>query len=385
MVSGFKPFVFKPFPAIMPSMKVAYLITRMDEYGGAQVHIRDLSLGLKGQGHDVHVMSGWPGKVSDYLEHMDVPYTEIPDLVRPIKPLQDIKAFRQVRAALKEVKPDILSCHSSKAGLIGRLAAWSLGVPVVFTAHGWAFTENVPPVPRLIYRVIETVASLFSSHIITVSEYDRDLAIKKHVAPKSKMTAIHNGMPDRAAPKRAVKRKEEPLQLMMIARFGPQKDHATLVKALADLPEELNWELSLVGGGDNSEIGTLVDQSGLTNKVTFLGEREDIGDLLEKADIYLLISHWEGFPRSILEGMRAGLPVIATDVAGVKEAVIEGQTGYLVPHNDVDALANILKDALADREGLYRMGMKGRARFEAEFTFTAMMQKCITLYQSLIK
>ncbi|MGE4313454.1 MAG: glycosyltransferase family 4 protein [Pseudobdellovibrionaceae bacterium] len=369
----------------MPSMKVAYLITRMDEYGGAQVHIRDLSLGLKGQGHEVHVMSGWPGKVSDYLEHMDIPYTEIHDLVRPISPLEDFKAFKQVRAALKEIKPDILSCHSSKAGLIGRLAARSVGVPVVFTAHGWAFTENVPFIPRMIYRVIETFASLFSSHIVTVSEYDRDLALKKCVAPASKMSAIHNGMPDRAPPKREVRPESEPLQLMMIARFGPQKDHATLIKALAELPADTNWELSLVGGGDNKPVGDLVDALGLTDKVKFLGEREDIGDLLEKADVYFLISHWEGFPRSILEGMRAALPVIATDVAGVKEAVIDGETGYLVPHNDVAGLASVLKHALADRERLYFMGLKGRARFEAEFTFAAMMQKCIHLYQRLIK
>lgn len=361
-------------------MKIAYIITRMDEYGGAQVHIRDMTTYLKGQGHEPLVLSGWPGKVSDFLEHMGVPYFEIPDLVRPIKPIQDIKAFFQIRKTLREQKPDLVSCHSSKAGLLGRLAARSCGIPVIFTAHGWAFTDNVPQPKRLIYKIVEKIGGLFSSHIITVSEYDRQLGLEARIAKPSKMTAVHNGMPDRKVPERKI---NDVVHIMMIARFGPQKDHTTLLKALAEMKDE-NWVLSLVGGGDNADVVKLTDKLGLTDRVKFLGEREDIPELLETADLYCLISHWEGFPRSILEAMRSGLAVVATDVAGVKESVTHEETGYLVPHEDTEKLSAALGQIVRDKDRLAQMGREGRKAFEESFTFQHMMDKNLEIYKKLV-
>ena len=376
-------FVFTLSYAIMQRMKIAYIITRMDEYGGAQVHIRDMSTYLQGQGHEITVLSGWPGKVSDFIEHVGVTYREIPDLIRSIKPKQDWRAFKQIRKTLQHEKPDIVSCHSSKAGLLGRLAARSLGIPVVFTAHGWAFTDNVPPLQRLIYRVIETLAALFTSRIITVSEYDRQLALKKHVCSTKKIKTVHNGMLLLPAPHRSVTEKDKPLQIIMVARFGPQKDHATLLRALS-VVKSTKWHLTFVGGGDNSETGNLADKLGLSDKITFMGEREDIPEILESADLYTLITNWEGFPRSILEAMRAQLPVVATDVAGVSEAVIEGETGWLVPHRDEDALAAIIATAIENRQQVYDMGLAGRTRFEENFTFKHMMDKNLALYQEVV-
>ncbi len=365
-------------------MKIAYLITRMDEYGGAQVHIRDLSTWLKSKGHEPVVLSGSPGRVSDFLEHMGVAYTEIEDLVRPIQLLQDWKAFFQIREALKKHQPDILSCHSSKAGLLGRLAARSLGIPVVFTAHGWAFTEGVPSAKRALYKLIEKIGGWFSHHIITVSEYDRNLALRSRVGRAEKMTTIHNGMPERPVVQEKIIRSEaDPARLIMVARFGPQKDHETLIRALARL-KGTDWVLDLVGGGDDSDIRHMVQTAGLDERVNFLGEREDVPELLEKADIYLLISHWEGFPRSILEAMRAGLPVVASDVAGVREAIARGETGYLVPKGDKGALFNVLKTFISDREKQQEMGKKARERFVSNFTFSVMADKTFAVYQQVV-
>lgn len=364
-------------------MKIAYLITRMDEYGGAQIHIRDLCTWLQTKGHEPVVLSGASGRVSDYLEHMGVSYTEIPDLVRPIRLFQDIKAFMQIRRALQKLKPDVLSCHSSKAGLLGRLAARSLGIKVVFTAHGWAFTEGVPAKKRIIYKWIEKIGSWFSDHIITVSEYDRDLALTYNVVKPKKITVIHNGMPDRPLQDKSERASEAPVRLMMVARFGPQKDHALLVRALREI-KELNWNLYLIGGGDDLEIRHQVQSTGLEGRVNFLGEREDVPDMLEQADIYLLISHWEGFPRSILEAMRAGLPVIASDVAGVKESVIDKENGYLVRKGDKESLVFALRTLILDQEQQCRMGQVSRERFVSEFTFPVMAEKTVSIYQQLV-
>lgn len=363
-------------------MKIAYLITRMDEYGGAQIHVRDLSLWLKGQGHEPVILAGWPGRVSDFVESQGIEFIEIPNLVRPIDPVKDMRAVQEIRSALEHVKPDLISCHSSKAGLLGRVAAKLAGVKSVFTAHGWAFTDGVPTAQKLLYKTIERGAGLISNHIITVSEFDRTLALKAHVARDNKITAIHNGMPVAPCPPRKPIT-DLPHRLLMVARFGPQKDHALLLNALAacaDIP----WVMEFVGGGDDFEMRKLCDALGLEDRVTFMGEREDVADIMARSDVYFLISKWEGFPRSILEAMRSGLPVIASDVAGVKESVVDGVTGYVVQPGDQEALAKTIRTALSNPQKLCEMGLNGRARFEQNFTFLTMAAKTVDLYKRVI-
>jgi glycosyltransferase involved in cell wall biosynthesis len=356
----------------------------MDQYGGAQIHIRDLSIWLKKQGHMPYVLSGLRGKVSDFIERKEIKYKEIPDLQRAIQPLRDIKAFWQIRKSLKQIKPDIVSCHSSKAGLLGRLACASLGIPVVFTAHGWAFTDNVPEPQKTIYKTIEKLAACLSTHIITVSDFDRDLALTYKIAKPEKMTAINNGVMNISELSPNNHSLENIVRLIMVARFGPQKDHETLIKALARI-KDMNWQLDLVGGGDSTEIVKLVENYNLAEKIKFLGEREDISSLLSQSDIYCLISHWEGFPRSILEAMRAGLPVIATNVAGVKESVNDGNTGFCIPHQDEEILADKISYLIQNPDIIKSMGKNARESFENHFTFEHMAQNTINIYEMICK
>jgi len=354
----------------------------MDELGGAQIHVRDLCLWLKSQGHEPMVLSGWTGKVSDFLQYQGIRTVEIPDLERPIHPWKDLKALWQIIKALRRNKPDILSCHSSKAGLLGRIAAKLCGVPVIFTAHGWAFTEGVPKRERQIYRLIEKVAAWFSDHIITVSKYDRDLALKYGISDPKHMTAVHNGMPDRPAPQRQMG--SWPTRMLMVARVGPQKDHARLLRALWGCME-LEWTLDFAGGGDDLELRQLAEQLGLADRVTFLGERDDVPELMEKkTDLYVLVSNWEGLPRSILEAMRAGLPVIASDVGGVREEVIDGENGLVVTAGQDQELLRALKQLLPDRERQLAMGKKGREIFEKNFTFLAMANRTMDIYKAVL-
>lgn len=355
----------------------------MDEYGGAQVHVRDLCLWLKGQGHEPYVLTGQMGRVSDLLETQGVECIEIPDLQRAIHPTKDMRAYQQICGVLKKTKPDLLACHSSKAGLLGRLAAKSSAIPVVFTAHGWAFTVGVSPLSRLIYWVLEKFASYFSDQIITVSQYDRNLAIRTHIAGPRKITAIHNGMPETTPQIREIK-SNVPLNLLMVARIGPQKDHQRLLRVLWGCLD-MGWTLNLAGGGDDLELRQMVEKMGFADRVNFLGEREDISDLMAKADVYLLISNWEGLPLTILEAMRSGLPVIASNVGGVSEAVVHGQTGYLVPSGQDAPLLEALNALIPDRLCLLEMGKRGRERFEEKFTFIQMARRTLAVYESVLK
>ncbi|MCS5596378.1 MAG: glycosyltransferase family 4 protein [Alphaproteobacteria bacterium] len=365
-------------------MKIAFLVTRLDEFGGVQIHIRDLSTWLNNQGHEALVYSGWPGIISDHIKAMGTDYFEVHDMGRPIHPVKDIKSIIQLRRYLKKHKPDILSCHSSKAGIVGRMAAIGLPTKVIFTAHGWAFTEGVSNGARIAYKWIEKCAAPFCSKIITVSEYDRQLALSHKIAKPEKIIAIHNGMPERPAPVRTPKdNAAQPVKLIMVARFAAQKDHDTLLRALK-LIKDKNWHVSLCGNGDSLPTQQLAVELGLTDKIDFLGERDDVPELLEKHDVFLLITHWEGFPRSIIEAMRAGLPSIATDVAGNGESITHGKTGYLVKHKDAEDVAHAITKIVEDETLRLDMGKAARATYEEQFTFLHMAKQNLALYEALL-
>lgn len=369
-------------------MKIAYVITKGFPIGGAQIHVRDLGTFLRDLGHSVAVIAGgMNGEESGFarsLRDRDIPYFHVPSLDNPISTVRDFRALREVRAILKVMRPDIVSTHSSKAGLLGRLAAASLQMPVVFTAHGWAFAEGVSRSRAMFYRNVEKLAASITDRIIAVSQADADLALRHHVVPPGKLITIHNGMPDlpdsfRSEPART------PVRLVMIARFQEQKDHSTLLRALGELVEE-DWTLDLIGEGPlMPETRELAIKLGMASRIRFLGERLDVPRLLSAAQIYLLISNWEGFPRSILEAMRAGLPVIASDVGGCREAVVEGKTGYLVPRGSVEVLAGRLKTLLTSAELRVQMGKAGRERFERHFIFESMAQRTLQVYESVLR
>lgn len=360
-------------------MRIAYIITRSDAIGGALVHVRDFSIAMQRCGHDVIVLTGGTGPFTDQLSHHGIRYVALRWLRRPLNPWADLCALREIRRTLAEVAPDLVSTHSAKAGWLGRLAAWSLGIPVIFTAHGWAFTDGIPKGAAFVYKWAERIAARFADRIITVSEYDRDLALDSRIASTDKIVAVHNGMPD-VGPELYAKPDRTPPHLIMVARFEEQKDHTTLLHALGRLLDR-EWTLELIGDGPlQASARALADRLGLTERIFFAGARNDVAERMRDAQIFLLISNWEGFPRSILEAMRAGLPVLASAVGGVTESVLEGVNGMTVRRGDVESLCEKLA-MLLDAPGLRaRLGAEGRARYERLFTIERMLDKTVGLY-----
>ena len=364
-------------------MKIAYLITRSDNIGGAQVHVRDLAQAMRREGHESWVLTGGEGPFTQSLAAQGTPFITLRHLTAPIAPWHDLRAVAELRSALAELRPDIVSAHSSKAGVLGRVAARSLGIPTVFTAHGWSFTPGVPRISAAFYRWSERLAAPLASRIITVSDFDRELAIRERVSSPGRLVTIHNGMPDIQADLQADPG-AAPVRLAMIARFEPQKDHATLFRALAEV-RDLEWTLDLIGDGPLLRTARRhCEELGLSARVQFWGPVNDVPSLLARAQVYLLISNWEGFPRSILEAMRAGLPVVASGVGGVREAVEDGASGTLVPRNDAAAVASALRALLQDPERRQRQGARGRALFESRFKLAQTVAKTIEVYRDLV-
>ena len=365
-------------------LNIVQIVTRTDSIGGAQVHVRDLALGLIRDGHQVTVLAGGTGPFAKELEAHNIRYQPLCHLVRPIRPLTDLRALIELRSALKSIGPDLVATHSSKAGWLGRLAARSLNMPVVFTAHGWAFTDGVPEKERRLFLMAERLAGRLADRIITVSEFDRSLALRYGVASEDKVVAVHNGVAD-VAEGLLARADCSPPHIIMVARFDEQKDHRTLLRALARL-SELPWTLELVGdGGLRPHMEALAAQLGIADRVRFAGVSQAVAERLARAQLFVLISRWEGFPLTILEAMRAGLPVVASDVGGVREAVVDGETGFLVPREDVDALAKRLRTLILDASLRRRMGGLGRQRFLQEFTFERMYRKTLQVYEDALR
>jgi glycosyltransferase involved in cell wall biosynthesis len=364
--------------------RLFYLIT-LGVMGGAQTHVLHCATALRDE-FDIVVGVGSDGPLVAQLRQQGLRVHLIPSLTREINVGRDVRAVADLVRLFRWMRPDLVSCHSSKAGIVGRAAARLVGVPALFTAHGWAFTEGMPENRRRFYARVERLAARWARRIICVSEYDRQLALRYRVGNASRLVTIHNGMPVLPAEYRARPGVGGPVRLIMVARFSAQKDHFLLLRVLAGLEVDADYEVLFAGEGElerqaREEAGRL----GLAARVRFLGARPDVPELLAGAQVFVLTSNWEGFPRSVLEAMRAGLPVVASDVGGTREAVVDGKTGFLVPRGAADVLRDRLRRLLLDAELRTRMGAAGCARFQEYFTFDRMLEKTKKVYYEVLE
>lgn len=355
----------------------------MDTIGGAQVHVRDISIAMQECGNTIYLVSGGTKNVHTEVEKSGVNLIYSPHLIRQLHLVSDIKAIFEVRKIIKKVKPDIIATHSSKAGIIGRLAGWSLRIPTTFTAHGWSFTEGVPKSKKRLYIFFEKVIGLISNGVITVSEYDKQLARKYKVLPENTMTTIHNGVHDIAKGTRIGLTGDYP-KIIMVARFAPPKQQLKLLQALDEL-RHIQWKMYFAGDGPQiQDAKNYVENSNLTDRVFFLGSRGDIINLLNQSDLFILLSEWEGLPLSILEAMRCNLPILASNVGGVKEAVLQTQNGYLVSKDDEFELRDKLLRLLTNPSLRIEMGNRSRKIYEEKFRFELMHEKTMDFYEKTI-
>lgn len=360
-------------------MKVLYVITRA-ERGGAQVHLLDLVANLP-SGIEPVIATGEDGFLCDRARSLGVRVRIIPHLMQPISLLSDLRALGEIVDTIRAESPDLVHAHTSKAGLLARLAARHTRTPAVFTAHTWSFADGVSHNRRWFAIPLERLAASLGGKIISVSQANKDMAMRRNVGRPESLIRIWNGVPD--VPLRASAGAGNPLTLIMIARFAMQKDHLLLIEALRRIGGD--WRLLLVGEGPlQGAVEAEIRRAGLQERIECLGDRSDVAELLASADLFVLATRWEGLPLSILEAMRAGLPVVATDVGGVAEAVTEGVTGYLTRPGDVEHLSQRIGEMLGSRELLRLMGAAARARYERDFDVRTMASATWALYREVM-
>jgi glycosyltransferase involved in cell wall biosynthesis len=329
---------------------------------------------------DAVVATGETGYLCEECARLGVSVRRVPGLIQPIHPLKDLRALIAVIDLIRLEKPDVVHAHTSKAGLVARLAARITRTPVVFTAHTWSFTDGVSALQRSLAIPLERFAAGMGGKIITVSEANKEMALRRSIATDWSLVRIWNGIPDVSS--RARPGNREPVKLVSVARFAPQKDHGLLLRALSTIGG--SWRLVLAGDGPSrKDVEDSARRLGIRERIDFVGDRSDIPQILSDSDIFVLASRWEGLPLSILEAMRAGLPVIATDVGGVAEMVTEGVTGYLTARDNAFGMRDRISALMENAELMRRFGKAGRRRYEQDFRLETMVDKTLAVYREV--
>jgi glycosyltransferase involved in cell wall biosynthesis len=335
------------------------------------------------EGFDVAVAAHGEGPLKTAAASAGVPFFPLIQVRRKLSPLRDALGVIELVRLFRRLRPDVVHLNSSKAGILGRIAAVTARVPVrIFTAHGWAFKATAGGDSRL-YRLADRAVEPLSSMVICVSENERRAGLAARVCTAKRSIVIRNAVDVEAAPSRP-RGDGFPVQVVSVGRLAAPKDFPTLVAAMAQLPED-SAHLRVLGDGPlRGELEAQRHALGLDTAVEFAGEVPDARPHLQDADVFVLSSLSEGMPVSILEAMAAGLPVVASAVDGLEEVVLDGETGFLTPIGDASALATKLGQLVDDPSLRNTFGKAGRHRAEEHFSLPAWRDAHFSLYRSLL-
>ncbi|MCR4313847.1 MAG: glycosyltransferase family 4 protein [Candidatus Uhrbacteria bacterium] len=374
-------------------MRIFFFITK-SEQGGAQTHVAQLTRWLIEHGHDVAVMSQ-PGRwLEREATRRGAQFLPNPKLSNTANPLQLWRCARFFLHAINDFRPDVVACHSTMAGIIGRLSLRGR-IPTIFTAHGWGFQSEAPRLRRWILPLFERLAGRYAKKIICVSRNDLELARTHRIAPDEKLVLVYNGVEtfDKAEIASATPRNDtdaKKINILFVGRLAAPKNPGLLVEAFSRLPSELQDKarITIIGDGpDRARLEALIKNLHLTTRVELTGAlpREDVLEQLRsQADIFVLLSHWEGFPYSILEAMAVGVPVIASRVGGIPEA-LEQEGGILIDNDSLEQVTDALSRLITDKALREKMGGMARQTVVSTFSVEQMCKKTFNVYRNAVE
>ena len=379
----------------MVAASVAHIITKL-ELGGAQQNTLFTVSHLDATRFRPILITGEPGVLDQEARALEgVSFHQIPSLVRPIRPLRDALALLLLTTLLRRLKPAIVHTHSSKAGVLGRLAAWAAGVPIIIhTIHGFGFTRYQHALHRWILIASERLVSRLTTRFFCVSEASRRTGIELGLFSPERSTVIRSGV-DLAAFRREpadreAKRRElgcEPGQPLvgMVAPLKPQKAPVDFVRVAKVIHRKFpGARFVLVGDGElRPAVEAEVQRLGLQAVFRLAGWRRNIAEVLHCLDVFVLTSLWEGLPRVYLEALSASVPVVGTRVDGATEVIEDGVNGFLAEPGDIQTLADRVMRLLAEEEERRTMSERGRA-LPGQFDITEMVRQQEQEYDRLL-
>ncbi|MCH8868323.1 MAG: glycosyltransferase family 4 protein [Chloroflexi bacterium] len=358
---------------------------------------------LEAEGYEVHITCS---DSKQTRELVDRGYRVTPILIeRKIAPISNLKSLWRLYRFMRRERFDAVHVHTPIAAVVGRLAAWMAGVQVIiYTAHGFYFHDRMSAKARMVVLGLEKLLGRITHMLLTQSSEDAATAVDEGICPKERVRWIGNGV-DVASfihvgdsngvggYERWEGLAEGDRVVGFVGRMVGEKGIGELIDAMdmviRDVPEA---KLMLVGdtldddrdSGFKEVLSRKINKNGLAPRVLFTGFVDDVPKAMASMDLYVLPSHREGMPRTIIEAMASGKPVVATDIRGCREEVVEGVTGHLVPVNDPVALADAIKKVITRPDICREMGEAGRRRAIEHFDEGAVVDREIKVYRELM-
>ena len=391
-------------------IKVCHIITKL-ELGGAQQNTLCTVSRLNRQQFFPILITGAEGMlIQEAEEYAHVRKYYLPDLVREIDLRRDADAFREIRRILTQERlqttqmPLIVQTHSSKAGILGRWAAKAAGAAaIIHTIHGFGFHRDQRSYARWAFIALEWLTARITTHFTAVSSVNIETGLRLRLFPPSKVSLIRSGidldvfqqfarLPRsefatwREKKFRALGLSPEKPLIGMAACFKPQKAPLEFVQVMKRVAEAVpNAQAVMIGDGElRPQIEDMIARERLTQTITLLGWRTDMPELFSLFSLLALTSHWEGLPRVCPQAMAAGIPIVATNVDGIPEAVKDGVNGFLRPPGDIDGLAEKIIFLLQHPKVSRQMGSHGLQLVE-EFDSRRMVRQQEELYLYLAR
>ena len=372
-------------------MKVLFLVTGL-AYGGAETQVVHLATRLKSRGWEVRVVSLMPPKA--YMEELEA--AGIPVFSLGIRQkLPDPRPVLRLARLIRDWRPDIVHSHMVHANILARIVRTMVRAPVlVCSAHSIdeRGRKGSGRLREFLYRLTDPLCDLTTQ----VSRAGLERYVRVGAVPAEKIRFIPNGVdtarfkPDQQTRLRLRQELglEEAFVWLAVGRFDVQKDYPNMLRAFAQVVEKQSETFLLIAGDGplRPAVEELARDLRLEEHVQFLGIRRDIPELMNAADAYLMSSIWEGMPMVLLEASASELPIVATDVGGNREVVLDGTTGFLVPPNDSEALAQAMLRLMSlSGEERRRMGKLARQHIEAHYSLNRVVDMWEALYKELLE
>lgn len=365
-------------------MKVFYFITK-SKIGGAQMVVYELLCAHKERGDDVMVMAEGNDWLAEKTRALGFAYVENPYMRKTYNPWTLWRAGRMYVRAVKTFRPAIVSLHSSFSGFVGRIMLRNR-YPIVYTAHGWGFTEGTSWLRKIIAVLGEKLVARYARFIICVSNFDRMQALKYRVVPSKNIRVIHNGVSvlEYAVPRPSPAHTE----IVFVGRFAKPKRQDVLIEGFSYVSGALREKshITLIGSGPEEKyIKECIRRARIESRVTILSNLsyEETMRRVAHSDIAVLLSDWEGFPMTIIEALQLGVPIVANAVGGISEAV-DATVGRLLPA--VVTKEHVCKTLteLIENPSLRRTLGESAQKRGAQYTGQIMAQLTFQLYADAI-
>jgi glycosyltransferase involved in cell wall biosynthesis len=382
---------------ISPKKRVLFVVTQ-SELGGAQRFLCELMPRLDRNKYEILVAAGkdGDGEFLGILRNMDVSTLSLRFLKREIDLYGDFRSYLEVRGLIRDFRPDTLFLSSSKAGVLGSLAAKKFPhLKVIYRIGGWSFNDPMPWLVRRFYILAEKCTARFKDIIIVNNRHDLEQAERLKIRPKQSVELIHNGIDpykleifgkDEAKIKLFEKLSQRQRGFLhakivvgTVANFYKTKGLEYFIEAIRLLrvePAIAHAAFVIVGNGPEKEkLELQIKESGMKNKIFLTGKLPDARKYLAAFDIFVLSSVKEGFPWALLEAMAAKLPVIATSVGAVPEIIEDGKNGFMVESRKPSLIAQKIKELIGDERLRQELGIQAHQTVVLKFDLNKMVEK----------